>query len=50
MMQMICFLLALIFGLLATAGIPEPPRFGYLPFAVAMIALAFLVGTVPGLR
>lgn len=50
MIQLICYLLAVIFALLSTAGVPQPPRFAFLSFAVAMLALGFLVGTLPGLR
>lgn len=50
MIQMICLLLAVIFALIATAGVPSPPRFNYLAFALAMLSLSFLVGAVPGLR
>lgn len=44
MAQLICLLLAVIFAALATAGVPHPPRFAFLPFAIVMLALAFLVG------
>lgn len=50
MIQLLCLLLSLIFALLATAAIPQPPRFHFLSFAIAMIALALLVShftTVP---
>jgi hypothetical protein len=44
MLQTICLILSLVFALLATWSLPQPPRFHYLSFAVAMLALAFLVG------
>lgn len=50
MAQLICLLLSVIFALLATAGVPQHPRFHFLSFAVAMLALALLVGTIPALR
>lgn len=50
MIQLICLLLSVIFALLATAAVPQPPRFHFLSFAVAMLALAFLVGSFPALR
>lgn len=50
MIQIVCLLLSVIFALLATAGLPAPPRFNYLAFALAMLSLSFLVGSVPGLR
>lgn len=50
MIAFICFLIALIFACLATAGVPQPPRFHFLSFAVAMLALGFLVGAFPVLR
>jgi hypothetical protein len=43
MIQILCLLLAMIFALLATVGISQPPRFHFLSFAIAMLALAFLV-------
>ena len=46
MIQLICFLVALVFALLATVAIPQPPRFHFLSFAVAMLALAFLLGSL----
>ncbi len=52
MAQMICFILAVIFAVLSTVAIPQPPRFNFLSFAVAMLALGFLLGlgVIPGLR
>jgi hypothetical protein len=46
MLQILCLLLSLIFALLATAAVPQPPRFHFLSFAVAMLALALLTGHV----
>lgn len=50
MIAFICFLLSLVFAALATAGVPQPARFHFLSFAVAMLALGFLVGAIPALR
>lgn len=50
MIQLICFLLALVFALLATVAVPQHPRFHFLSFAVAMIALGFLIGTLGPIR
>lgn len=48
MLQFICFLLAVIFAAIATANVPSPPRFQYLPFAIAMLALGMILGgTMP---
>jgi hypothetical protein len=44
MIQTLCLLVALVFALLATAAVPQPPRFHFLSFAVAMLVLALLVG------
>jgi hypothetical protein len=44
MIQTLCLLLSLVFALLATVGIDQPPRFHFLSFAVAMLVLALLVG------
>jgi hypothetical protein len=43
MLQAFILLLSLVFALLATVGISQPPRFHFLSFAVAMLALSFLV-------
>lgn len=43
MLQILFLLLSMIFALLATVGISQPPRFHFLSFAVAMLALSFLV-------
>jgi hypothetical protein len=48
MIQTLCLLLSLVFALLATAAVPQPPRFHFLSFAVAMLALALLVGHTIG--
>ena len=42
--------LAVVFGALATARVPELPRFSFLGAALTMLALAFLLGHVPALR
>ena len=47
--QIICLILSVIFAALSAASIPEPPRFRFLSVAVALLALAFLLGWVPGL-
>lgn len=44
MLSTICLILSIIFAILATVDIPQPPRFHFLSFAVAMLALSFLVG------
>jgi hypothetical protein len=46
--QTLCLLVALVFALLATAAVPQPPRFHFLSFAVAMLVLALLVGHTIG--
>ena len=43
MAHLICLLLAVIFAALATGGVPELPRFRFLPAAVLMLALSFLL-------
>jgi hypothetical protein len=50
MAQLICLILSVIFAALACSGIPQHPRFHFLSAAVAMLALAFLVGGMPLLR
>ena len=50
MIQFVCFLVALVFALLATVGVPQHPRFHFLSFAVAMIALGFLIGALGPIR
>ena len=51
MAQFVCLLLSVIFAALATAGVPHPPRFAFLPFAIVMLAAALLLGTpLLGLR
>jgi hypothetical protein len=50
MIQLVCFLIALVFAVLSTVEIPQPPRFHFLSFGVAMLALAFLVGSLGTVR
>lgn len=50
MIVTICLILSVIFAGLATARIPDPPRFAFLPFAIAMLGLAMLVGALPAAR
>jgi|SoiMethySBSTD1v2_1073268.scaffolds.fasta_scaffold5609160_1 hypothetical protein len=50
MIQFVCFLVALVFALLATVAVPQHPRFHFLSFAVAMIALGFLIGALGPIR
>lgn len=50
MAQMICLILSVVFAVLAAAAVPQIPRFQFLPAAVAFLALAFLLGSVPALR
>jgi hypothetical protein len=47
MIQFLCFLLATIFAFLAAAGVPNPPRLGFLAFALGLLALGLLVGAGP---
>jgi len=49
MVQVICLILSVIFAALSAASIPEPPRFRFLSVAVALLALALLLGSVPGI-
>jgi len=46
----ICLILSVIFAALAASGIPQHPRFSFLPAAVAMLALAMLLSAFPSLR
>lgn len=48
MVQIICLLLSVIFAALSAASVPEPPRFRFLSVAIAMLSLALLLGSVPG--
>jgi len=50
MIQFVCFVLALVFAILATVAVPQHPRFHFLSFAVAMLALGFLVGALGAIR
>lgn len=51
MAQLICLLLSVIFGALATTGVPSHPNFQWLPAAVLFLALSLLLGAgVAGLR
>lgn len=50
MASLICLILAVIFGALATTAAPGHPRFLWLPAAVTFLALAFLLGNLPALR
>lgn len=50
MAQLVCLILSVIFALLATGGVPQPSRFHFLSFAVAMLALAFILGSFPAFR
>ena len=47
--QVICLILSVIFAALSAASIPEPPRFRFLSVAIAFLALALLVGWLPGM-
>ena len=49
MVQVTCLILSVIFAALSAASIPEPPRFRFLSVAIAFLALALLVGWLPGM-
>lgn len=50
MAEVVCLILSVIFAALSAASIPEPPRFRFLSAAVALLALALLVGAFPAWR
>lgn len=50
MATLICLILSVVFGAMATTGVPSHPRFQWLPAAVTFLALATLLGAVPGVR
>ena len=50
MASVILLILCIIFSALAAARIAEPARLAFFPFALAMLALSFLVGSFPALR
>jgi len=50
MAQMIFLILAVIFAALSAAAVPNPPRFQFLSVAIAMLAMALLVGNVASLH
>ncbi len=50
MAAIICLILSVIFAALSASGVPEHPRFRFLSAAVAMLALAMLLGAFPALR
>ena len=47
MIATLCLLLAVVFALLSTTGIPEHPRWHHLSAAILFLALALLVGHLP---
>ena len=47
MIATLCLLIAVVFALLSTTGIPEHPRWHHLSAAILFLALALLVGHLP---
>ena len=50
MAVIVCLILAVVFAALSAVAVPEHPRFRFLSAAVAMLALAMLLGSFPALR
>lgn len=42
--QMICLLLSVVTGVMATTGVPSSPYFQWLPASVMFLALSLIVG------
>jgi len=47
MLATLCLLIALVFALLSATGIPEHPRWRFLPAALAFLVLALLLARLP---
>ena len=47
MLATLCLLIALVFALLSATGIPEHPRWRFLPAAIAFLVLALLLARLP---
>lgn len=47
MIGVIILIFGLVFGALATANVPSPPRFNWLGAAITCIVLYMLLGVIP---